>query len=205
MSDRVVLVVTEHVSRLDAARRQVYERVRRTLHDVSGERVHSVHYSDADELRADAVVLSGSSAPWSAHDPRALSRLGEAVTGAEAPVLGICAGMQLLAEWAGGEVKPLRERGEEPERGYAPLEVLDGGDLLRGLGPVATVFQDHEDEVTSVPDGFRVLARTPACEVQALAAPERRWWGTQFHAECFDAERPDGSRVLANFFELAKG
>jgi len=61
----------------------------------------------------------------------------------------------------------------------------------------------HEDEVTLVPDGFRVLARTPGCEVQALAAPERRWWGTQFHAECFDAEHPDGERVLRNFFRLA--
>jgi len=200
---RVVLVVTEHPSRLTSERRTGYERVRRTIEVAAARPTTSVHYLDVGRLRAGAVILSGSSAPWAAHDPAALARLGGAVEATEAPVLGICAGMQLLAGWGGGEVRPLRERGAQPERGYEPVEVLDDRDLLQGLGPVTTVFQDHEDEVTLVPEGFRVLARTPGCEVQALAAPERRWWGTQFHAECFDAEHPDGERVLQNFFGLA--
>lgn len=40
------------------------------------------------------------------------------------------------------------------------------------------------------------------CAIQAIAAPERGWWGTQFHPERFDAKRPDGRRVIANFFDL---
>jgi GMP synthase (glutamine-hydrolysing) len=86
-----------------------------------------------------------------------------------------------------------------------PLEVLDPAGLLAGLPARATLFQDHEDEVFDLPPDFRVLARTERCEIQAFAAPARRWWGTQFHPERFDAEHPDGGRVLANFFRLASG
>ncbi len=59
------------------------------------------------------------------------------------------------------------------------------------------------DEIAELPADFRILARTAGCEIQAIAAPERRWWGTQFHPERFDSGHPDGRRVIANFFELA--
>ena len=93
-------------------------------------------------------------------------------------------------------------RGQEPERGYLPLEVLDDRDPLAGLPTSATLFQDHTDEVldgrrTSPPRAHR------RGEIQAFAAPERRWWGTQFHPEHFDEDHPDGRRVLVNFFRLA--
>ena len=118
-------------------------------------------------------------------------------------MLGICAGLQLLTRFGGGRIEHMETRGQEPERGYLPLEVLDDGDLLAGLPPRATVFQDHTDEVFDPPPDFRLLARTAACEIQAFAAPERRWWGTQFHPERFDQNHPHGRRVLANFFRLA--
>jgi GMP synthase (glutamine-hydrolysing) len=201
----VVLVVTEHASHLTVARRRRYEAIGRHLAEIAGRDVRTVHYLDADALAADAVVLSGAKAPWAAHEPDDLARLGEAVTASGRPTLGICAGLQLLTMFAGGEVRPMRESGREPERGYLPLQVLDGAGLLEGLSPRATVFQDHEDEITVLPDGFRVLARTAGCEVQAVADPERGWWGTQFHPERSDAEHPDGPRVLENFFALASG
>jgi len=151
------------------------------------------------------VVLSGSSAPWAAHDRREIARLGEAVDRSGAAVLGICAGMQLLAEWAGAEVRPLGDRGADAERGFMPVEVLDDADLLAGLPGTATVFQDHQDEVVSVPGGFRLLARSATVPVQAFADEEGRWWGTQFHPEWSDDDHPDGNRVLENFFTLARG
>jgi len=48
-----------------------------------------------------------------------------------------------------------------------------------------------------------VLARSEECAIEAVAAPARRWWGTQFHPELASREHPDGERVLRNFFELA--
>ena len=198
------LVVTEHVDFLSPERRARYERVRERLEEAGGVPVEVVHYADVSRLgNAETLVLSGSSAPWATHDREELARLGESVARAGRPVLGICAGMQLLTMWAGGDVRPMRERGAEPERGYLPLEVMDGSDLFAGLGRESVVFQDHEDEVTALPDGFRGLARTERCEVQAFSAPERRWWGTQFHPEVWDGEHADGARVLANFFALA--
>lgn len=205
MGARAVLVITEHPDWLTAERTEGYEHIRRRLEWLGARPVESVHYRDVEALRADSVVLSGAKAPWALQDRDALARLGEAVRACDGPVLGICAGLQLLTMFASGEVEPMSKSGRLPERGYMPLEVLDDSDLLRGVGPVATVYQDHEDEITVVPDDFRVLARTPGCEVQAIAAPERHWWGTQFHPERSDAHHPDGDRVIRNFFALAGG
>lgn len=202
MDSTVTFVVTEHPSRLSEERRQHYERIRGRLEEIAGRPVSSAHYLDVEQLGPGPVVLSGSAALWAAHDPAALDRLGVVVRAADAGVLGICAGLQLLARFAGGRVEPMAAAGRPPEVGYLPLEVLDDSDLLAGLPGRATVFQDHQDEITELPGGFRLLARTAGCETQAIAAPERRWWGTQFHPERFDADHPDGGRVLANFFEL---
>ena len=200
----VSLVVTEHPAYLDPERTAGYEALRARLEEAGGRTVRSTHFTDVEALSAaSAVVLSGAAAPsWAEYDGVGLERLAEAVRSYSGPVLGICAGMQLLAAFAGGSVAPMSARGGDPEVGYLPLEVLDGSDLLRGLPPAPTVFQDHREEVTEVPPGFRVVARTPGCEVQAIADAERGWWGTQFHPERTDDEHPDGRRVLANFFEL---
>lgn len=199
---RAQFVVTEHPSLLDAERTARYEEIRSLLSGLAGRAVDAVHYLDVPSLGPGPVVLSGSSAPWAAHDPGSLDRLGEAVLAADAPVLGICGGMQLLARFAGGRIATMTPP-DRQELGYAPVEVLDANDLLAGLAEPPTVFHDHRDEVTVLPHGFRVLARTESCAIQAIAAPERRWWGTQFHPERFDDEHPDGERVLRNYFSLA--
>jgi GMP synthase (glutamine-hydrolysing) len=203
MDDSVTFVVTEHPTYLGQRRTAGYEEIRRLLETLAARPVRSIHYLDVRRLGPGPVVLSGSSAPWGTHDPADLERLGVAVRSANAPVLGICGGLQLLAGFAGGGVEPMAASGRPPETGYLPLEVVDDRDLLAGLPVQATVFQDHRDEIIELPKGFRVLARTKACEIQAIADPVRRWWGTQFHPERFDAEHPDGRRVIENFFALA--
>ncbi len=170
----------------------------RRLERVAGEEVRVEHYRDDGRLEG-VVVLSGSLAPWAAHDRDELERLGERVGSATA-VLGICAGMQLLAEFGGGRVEP----SAEPERGFLPVDVHDDADLLSGVGARATVYQEHMDEIAELPERFRVLASSPACRVQALAVPERRWWGTQFHPERGGTRHPAGDRILRNFFTLAR-
>jgi GMP synthase-like glutamine amidotransferase len=199
---RVDFVITEHPSFLDPERTRRYGEIRRLLSGLAGRPVAAVHYLEVRSLGPGPIVLSGSSAPWATHDPESLDRLGEAVLAADAPVLGICGGMQLLARFAGGRISTMVPA-EREERGYAPVEVIDADGLLAGLSEPPTVFHDHRDEVTVLPDGFRVLARTEACAIQAIAAPERSWWGTQFHPERFDDEHPDGERVLRNYFSLA--
>jgi GMP synthase (glutamine-hydrolysing) len=121
------------------------------------------------------------------------------VRAAGRPVLGICAGLQLQALFAGGRIGPARVA----EHGFLPVQVQDRSDLLRGLPDEIVVFQDHRDEVTVLPDGFRVLASSAHCAVQAIADSERRWWGTQFHPEEFRPDHAAGEDVLRAFFALA--
>ena len=188
------LVYTERRVDLADERARNYERLRAGLVE-AGATVSTCWYEDVDVDGADAIVLSGSSAPWSAHDPADLERLGEAVRASGLPVLGVCGGLQLLARFAGGTVAAA----VTPEHGLLPIDVRDRTDLFRGLQERIVVYQDHHDEVTALPDGFRVLASSAQCAVQAIADPDRRWWGTQFHPE----ESPDGDRILRSFLELA--
>lgn len=194
-------VITEHPPAITRGLERDYEGIRRRLERLAGMPVRSLRYTDIDDFDgADAVVLSGSFAPWAVHDPLAISRLGETLVDFPGPVLGICAGMQLLTMFAGGAVGP-RTR---PEVGFGPVAVVGADGLLGGLGPTATVYKHHADDVVAVPDGFMVLARSEHCAVEAISAPDRLWWGTQFHPERFDAKHPDGAAVLRNFFALVK-
>lgn len=191
----VALVFTERRADLTELRARNFERLRTSLTD-AGATVTESWYEDVTALDgADAVVLSGSSAPWSAHDPAQLERLGEAVRTSGRPVLGVCAGMQLQTMFAGGAVAA-----GTPEHGLLPIDVHDRGDLFRDLPGELVVFHDHTDEITELPAGFRVLASSAACAVQAFADPERRWWGTQFHPE----ESPAGERIFKAFLALAR-
>jgi GMP synthase (glutamine-hydrolysing) len=196
----VIQIDTEHPSAFGTGPARWRERLRRRLELASGRPVEIVHYLAAGELGdAHAIVLSGSSAPWAAHDPGALERLGEAVGASGRPVLGICAGMQLLGRFAGGRI----EHAPEPEIGELEVDVVEGDGLLRGIGPRPRVFQYHFDELIEAPSGFRVLASSDRCRVQALASEERGWWGTQFHPESYRSANPAGAHILRTFFELA--
>ncbi|MDQ3381230.1 MAG: gamma-glutamyl-gamma-aminobutyrate hydrolase family protein [Actinomycetota bacterium] len=197
----VELVFTERRSELTEARTENFARLREQLAAASGANVEVSHYEEVDPERlahASSIVLSGSTTAWSARDAAELDQLGEALIAAGRPALGVCAGMQLLVTFAGGAIGPYGSS----EHGFLPIQIRDGTDLLRGLPAEVVVFHDHDHEIATLPAGFRVLASSPVCAIQAIANPERRWWGTQFHPEEFRSEHPAGGQVLRNFFEL---
>jgi GMP synthase (glutamine-hydrolysing) len=195
----VLQIDTEHPSAYGVGSRRWRGRLQRRLATASGRTVDVVPYLEARALGdAHAIILSGSSAPWAAHDPAALDRLGEVVTASGRPVLGICAGMQLLARFQGGRI----EHAAESEIGELEVDVIERDGLFRAVGERPRVWQYHSDELISLPDGFRVLASTPRCRVQAIAHERLPWWGTQFHPESYRSANPDGARILRTFFEL---
>ena len=196
---RLAFVISEHAGGLRPERLARYGQVERRLAELAGADVVTVHYSEIDQIAADATVLSGSFDPWSAHDQGALERFHETLRGRDGAVLGICAGMQVLAMAAGGEVGPAGR----PLVGFTDVEVLDDDDLLAGLDARISVWEHHTDEVRSLPPGLRVLARSETCAVEALAADDRPWWGTQFHPEEWSSDHPAGRAVLENFLRLA--
>lgn len=195
----VDLVITEYPPAVTPALARHYEVMRRRIERIAGVPVRSRSYTQPGDLVASAVILSGSFAPWSVHDPDAVARLGDAVKRFDGPVLGICAGMQLQTIFAGGAIAP-RER---PAVGYGPIRVLDDADLLSGLAVPAMAYEHHSWDVVTLPEDFEVLASSEDCPVEAIRARQRGWWGTQFHPERFTRQHPAGSRVLGNFLALA--
>jgi GMP synthase (glutamine-hydrolysing) len=119
-------------------------------------------------------------------DP-ALLRLG-------VPVLGVCYGMQLMAQLSGGNVVRAARR----EYGRAGVEVL-GGRLFEGfgVGEETPVWMSHGDHVDVAPDGYRVVARSENTPVAAIEHTDRPLYGVQFHPEV--AHTPRGGEVLNNF------
>ena len=137
------------------------------------------------------IVLSGG--PNSVYDEGAPT-LSEAVVEAGVPVLGICYGMQLLAQRLGGQVA----RGTAREYGPASVDIERGdAALFKGLPAQLAVWMSHGDRVTAVPEGFSVLARSENGIVAAIGDDTRRIYGTQFHPEVHHT--PQGAEILHRF------
>jgi GMP synthase (glutamine-hydrolysing) len=137
------------------------------------------------------LILSGS--PSSVYDEGAPRPAPDLLRRIDAPVLGICYGLQVLAADLGGEVKPSQSR----EYGYARLQVLEGeSPLFSGLPAEMDVWMSHGDHMTTPPPGFRVTARTDAA-LNALEDLSKRIYGVQFHPEV--AHTPLGAVILRNF------
>ena len=152
--------------------------------------------AQARALAPRALILSGG--PQSVYEPGApkadpeLFRLG-------VPVLGICYGMQLMAQAFGGAVRPSERR----EFGHAPLEIVEDGELFHGIARGATVWMSHGDAVDDAGQGFVTLARTPSCPHAAARHRELPLFGIQFHPEV--THTSIGRDVFRNFlFRIAK-
>jgi GMP synthase (glutamine-hydrolysing) len=137
-----------------------------------------------------ALILSGG--PASVHE-RGSPRPDAAVFSLGIPVLGICYGMQVMAEELGGQVLPATHR----EFGRAFIEVTDGSDLFSHVPAQTEVWMSHGDQVERLPDGFVVLARSATCPQAAVADRRRRFWGVQFHPEVVHTK--EGARLLETF------
>jgi GMP synthase (glutamine-hydrolysing) len=129
------------------------------------------------------VILSGSHASVYEVDDKA----PDAVFELGVPVLGICYGMQTMAQQLGGKV----EAGTTREFGYAEVRAHGHTELLKGIEDFATaeghgmlkVWMSHGDKVTAMPEGFKVMASTPACPIAGMADEARRFYAVQFHPE----------------------
>jgi GMP synthase (glutamine-hydrolysing) len=110
------------------------------------------------------------------------------------PVLGICFGVQLFAQFLGGKV----EKGLKREYGKGTLAVKDAScRLFKGLPTALQVWNSHGDKLTKLPAGFKPVATTENSDFAAIEHRKRQFYGLQFHPEV--VHTPRGKEILGNF------
>ena len=162
--------------------------------------LHPFDMSDADirAFKPRGIILAGG--PESVHQADS-PRAPQAVFDLGVPLLGICYGMQTMAEQLGGKVEGSNVR----EFGYARVDVVGKARLLDGIedhvdedGVLGLdVWMSHGDKVTEIPQGFHVLASTASCAIAAMADDKRHYYGVQFHPEVTHTKQ--GGRILSRF------
>jgi len=149
------------------------------------------------EIRAfnpSGIILSGG--PNSVYEeetpkaPQVVFELG-------VPVLGICYGMQTMAEQLGGKV----ETGHVREFGYAGVYTSGDSKLLRGIedrsGGVLDVWMSHGDKVSQLPEGFHVICSNESTPIAGMADEDRGFYAVQFHPEVTHTHQ--GTAILSRF------
>ncbi|CAM8658933.1 GuaA GMP synthase, PP-ATPase domain/subunit [Comamonadaceae bacterium] len=162
--------------------------------DVSDEWVRA--YAADGNLKG--IILSGSHA--SVYEDET-DKAPEAVFSLGVPVLGICYGMQTMAQQLGGKVEAgrTREFGSAQVRAHGHTRLLDGLEDLRteeGHG-ILDVWMSHGDKVTELPPGFSVMASNAACPIAGMADEARRFYAVQFHPEVTHTKK--GQELLERF------
>jgi len=109
------------------------------------------------------------------------------------PILGICYGMQLIAQFLGGEVAGVEER----EYGASELMVDGNEDLFYQFPSRLTVWMSHSDRLIKLPPNFEVIAHTNNCSLASIRDKKRRIYGVQFHPEV--THTPQGNEIIQNF------
>lgn len=170
----------------------------RVLRDLGVESKIVSNMTEVSELNVDGLVLSGG-APRVGIDPTQMGRNGDYLDGVTCPILGICAGHQFMALHFGGGAGPSKV----PEFGRTEVTVEHPGDLFMGLPATFTVWESHNDEVTSIPSGFKRLATSENCAVQAMQALNRPLYGVQFHPEVENTQY--GYEIFKNFLRVCGG
>ena len=144
------------------------------------------------------IILSGGpnsvyeSQDWKA--PQGIFDLG-------IPILGICYGMQTMAQQLGGKVESSGKR----EFGYAEIRARGHSQLFHGIQDrsnaeghgLLDVWMSHGDKVTELPPGFSVIASSDACPIAAMANEKRKFYAVQFHPEVTHTIK--GTEMFARF------
>lgn len=123
------------------------------------------------------------------------------------PVLGICYGMQTMAEQLGGSVA----QSQVHEFGYAQIKVRSLCMLFEGImdqvdkdgSNLLDVWMSHGDQVVKLPSGFDLVASTDSCPIAAMYNPEKQFYGVQFHPEVTHTLK--GKEILEQFVKTVCG
>lgn len=154
---------------------------------------YTVDIKKVKELSPKGIIFTGG--PNSVYDERSPHYSNE-IFKLGIPILGICYGCQLMAYSLGGVVTPAKDNSSSE---YGKTETFYNTDdiLFNGLSESGTSWMSHRDYISKVPDGFTVTATTAVCPAAAMACPEKKLYGVQFHPEVNHTDR--GTEMLRSF------
>ena len=158
--------------------------------DISPERIK--------DLNPAGIILSGGPESVTVSNT---PRIPEIVFDLDVPILGICYGMQTLAEQLGGQVTSSKAK----EFGHAEIVLEETSVLFEGFssGSSIDVWMSHGDHVSTLPDKFKLVASTPSAPIAAMQHSEKPIFALQFHPEVTHTKQ--GNAVLENFiFKICK-
>jgi GMP synthase (glutamine-hydrolysing) len=142
------------------------------------------------ELKPKGIILSGGpNSVTKSFTPR----IPQIVFDLSIPILGICYGMQTLAEQMGGHVVSV----DQKEFGHAELEILNDSKLFNEIDKELNVWMSHGDQVQDLPDGFKLLASTKTAPIAAMQHETLPYYAIQFHPEVTHTNH--GQDILNNF------
>ena len=110
------------------------------------------------------------------------------------PILGICLGMQIVAQCYGGRIV----RADEPVHGKVRQILHTGTRLFKDISSPMNVTRYHSllVEKSSLPLEFLVDAESQEGEIMAISHRTNPIWGVQFHPEAILTD--SGLQLLSN-------
>jgi GMP synthase (glutamine-hydrolysing) len=156
---------------------------------------NNTRFKDLEDV--DGLVLSGGT-PRLSLSPERMGRNAEYLEKADFPILGICAGHQVMATYFGGRAA----EAAKPEYGIAKLVVDETDEIFRSLPTRFSVWQSHNDEVVKLPPDFTILAHSENCKIQAMKFRKKPFYGVQFHPEVGHTEH--GVDIFRNFLTVCE-
>ena len=124
------------------------------------------------------------------------SKINTALFDTKIPLLGICYGMQTMAQELGGSVIQSNKR----EFGHANIEKTSDSKLFDGINfqeNSLNVWMSHGDKVSMLPDNFDIIAKSENCPIAGFAHSKEAWFGLQFHPEVTHTN--EGIKIIENF------
>lgn len=144
-----------------------------------------------DENPPSGIILSGG--PKSVNDEDA-PKLNPQLLESQVPVLGVCYGLQLLADHA---IPGSVEKAERREFGRSELIVDNDENLLKNMPRESVVWMSHGDHIQQLSEEYQIIAHTNNAEVAAVRHKTKPIFGVQFHPEVIHTVH--GKQIIKNF------
>lgn len=159
-----------------------------------------VSLAEVKMIKPEKIILSGG--PNSVYSPQEKENISKKIVTAifekklDVPLLGICFGHQMIAHALSEKV----ERGLSAEYGIAKIYVDEEGILFKGIPKEFNAWVSHSDEVKNAPEGFKILAHSQTCKIEAMENTEKNIFSVQFHPEVWHTE--NGEKIVENFLKI---